>query len=52
MGPYEDVVVAEAPAAKTFTRISFFVSARGEVRTTSFLALTGSEALDLAEGRR
>ena len=52
MGPYDDVVIAEAPAAKTFTCISLAVSAQCKVRTTSFRAFTEGEALDLAEGMR
>jgi uncharacterized protein with GYD domain len=50
MGPYDYVVVAEAPDDETITRVSLAVSAQGNVRTSTFRVFTEAEALRLVEG--
>jgi uncharacterized protein with GYD domain len=52
MGPYDYVVVAEAPDDETMTRVSLAVSAQGNVRTSSFRVFTEAETIALVEGIR
>jgi uncharacterized protein with GYD domain len=52
MGPYDYVVIAEAPDDETMTRVSLAVSSQGNVRTTSFRVFTEAETLRLIEGIR
>jgi len=50
MGPYDYVVIAEAPDDETMTRVSLAVSSQGNVRTNSFRVFTEAEALPMLEG--
>ncbi len=50
MGPYDYVVIAEAPDDESITRVSLAVSSQGNVRTNSFRVFTETEALALVEG--
>jgi uncharacterized protein with GYD domain len=50
MGPYDYVVIAEAPDDESITRVSLAVSGQGNVRTNSFRVFTEQEALKLVEG--
>ena len=50
MGPYDYVVVAEAPSDEAITRVTLAVSSQGIVRTNSFRVFTEEEALKLVEG--
>jgi uncharacterized protein with GYD domain len=52
MGPYDYVVIAEAPDDETMTRVSLAVSAQGNVRTNSFRVFTEQETVALVEGIR
>ena len=49
MGPYDYVVIADAPDDETMTRVSLAVSGQGNVRTSSFRVFTEDEALKLVE---
>jgi uncharacterized protein with GYD domain len=50
MGPYDYVVIAEAPDDETMTRVSLAVSGQGNVRTNSLRVFTEDETLGLVEG--
>jgi uncharacterized protein with GYD domain len=50
MGPYDYVVIAEAPDDETITRVALAVSGQGNVRTITFRVFTEAEALQLIEG--
>lgn len=50
MGPYDYVVIAEAPDDESITRVALAVSGQGNVRTSSFRVFTEDEALKLVEG--
>lgn len=52
MGPYDYVVIAEAPDDESITRVSLAVSSQGNVRTNSFRVFTEEEALKLVDGIR
>ncbi len=52
MGPYDYIVIADAPDDETITRVSLAVSSQGNVRTNSFRVFTEQEALELVEGIR
>ena len=50
MGPYDYVVIAEAPDDESITRVSLAVSGQGNVRTNTFRVFSEAEALRLVEG--
>jgi uncharacterized protein with GYD domain len=50
MGPYDYVVIAEAPDDEAITRVALAVSGQGNVRTSTFRVFTEAEALKLVEG--
>ena len=49
MGPYDLVVVVEAPDDETATRFSLAVSSLGNVRTTTLKAFTETEYKSIVE---
>ena len=50
MGPYDYVVVAEAPDDETIARISLAVAGQGNVRTQTSRAFDRAEMLQVVEG--
>lgn len=50
MGPYDYVVVADAPDDETIARISLAIAGQGNVRTQTFRAFDRNEMLRLVEG--
>ena len=50
MGPYDYVVLAEAPDDETIARISLAIAGQGNVRTQTFRAFDRSEMMRLVEG--
>jgi uncharacterized protein with GYD domain len=52
MGPYDYIVIAEAPDDESITRVALSVSSQGNVRTSTFRVFPEDEALKLVEGMR
>ena len=50
MGPYDYVVISEAPNDETAAKVALAVAAQGNVRTQTFRAFTRDETLELVEG--
>jgi uncharacterized protein with GYD domain len=50
MGPYDYVVIAEAPDDETMARIALIIGGQGNVRTQTFRAFDRQEALRLVSG--
>jgi uncharacterized protein with GYD domain len=50
MGPYDYVVVAEAPDDETISRVSLAIAGQGNVRTQTFRAFDRAEMLKLVDG--
>jgi uncharacterized protein with GYD domain len=50
MGPFDYVVIAEAPDDETMARIALAIGGQGNVRTQTFRAFDRREALRLVEG--
>ena len=50
MGPYDYVVIAEAPDDETMARISLAVAGQGNVRTQTSRAFDRAEMLQVVEG--
>jgi uncharacterized protein with GYD domain len=50
MGPYDYVVIADAPDDETMARVALTVAGQGNVRTQTFRAFDRSEMLDVVEG--
>jgi uncharacterized protein with GYD domain len=49
MGPYDYVVIGEAPDDETMARVALAVAGQGNVRTQTFRAFDRSEMLGLVE---
>ncbi len=50
MGPYDYVVISEAPDDEAATRVALAVAAQGNVRTQTFRAFSRNETLELVDG--
>ena len=50
MGPYDYVIIADAPDDETIARISLAIAGQGNVRTQTFRAFDRSEMMRLVEG--
>ena len=50
LGPYDYVVIADAPDDETIARVALAIAGQGNVRTQTFRAFDRAEALRLVEG--